>query len=98
PPGSTPFPYTTLFRSRCAVTSCLRPLQHASDVLVDRVRRDKKKLGRETALLGPFGLFDRRGRSKCCLDSERLLTRDVLEDESFRSEEHTSELQSRFDL
>src|SRR5437868_12430183 len=65
PPGSTLFPYTTLFRSGCAATSA------GGDAQIPATRR--------------FG--------EDCLRRSSARPRS-----SARSEEHTSELQSRFDL
>src|SRR3712207_6846323 len=77
PPRSTLFPYTTLFRSRCARHSAYlldgwaSSLRRQEDVLDvgERVQRIRPELAAETRLLHP---------------AERR-----------RSEEHTSELQSR---
>src|SRR5207249_10539773 len=81
PPGSTLFPYTTLFRSRF-------------------VRWDR---GKEITLAAYPGYFD--GPPRLARVVYRIFLGeqfDAMYDEfrrgSLRSEEHTSELQSRFDL
>src|SRR5438067_6724146 len=69
PPGSTLFPYTTLFRSKCALLDEQRPLGD---------------------------LFDAKQNAVTVERAERNGV--LLRIEQIRSEEHTSELQSRFDL
>src|SRR5439155_22447911 len=73
PPGSTLFPYTTLFRSRFA-----------------DVARDVEEVG--------FGLpdhADRDRRRPVVAEDRTIILRPELDPEDDRSEEHTSELQSR---
>src|SRR5699024_12815898 len=74
PPRSTPFPYTTLFRS----AGCIHDVQTAARTLQRRTDQRYERLRRG----GCTGPCRGRKRSKA----------------RFRSEEHTSELQSRFDL
>src|SRR3712207_7112986 len=80
PPRSTLFPYTTLFRSR-----------HG-----ERVRRDLVRAGGgcdDPRLHASLGLPPRRAPARAARRRRRrhLRLRDLVE----RSEEHTSELQSR---
>src|SRR3712207_7638783 len=74
PPRSTLFPYTTLFRSHCALLS-----RRAGAAALDRVRAQPAQPRR-------------RVRGPCQL---RDLFRDARALRALRSEEHTSELQSR---
>src|SRR3712207_8857177 len=76
PPRSTLFPYTTLFRSDCALG--------ASSLTATKTRR-------------PSGLtWMPRGREPMgIVATTRLARRSTTEMSSDRSEEHTSELQSR---
>src|SRR5207249_9069144 len=71
PPTSTPFPYTTLFRS-------LRRHHRGRGRVLHREARDRPLEGRRHRGDQPAGSPGRR--------------------HTHRSEEHTSELQSRFDL
>src|SRR3712207_6877818 len=80
PPRSTPFPYTTLFRSRAA-RARERAAGDARAALPPRARAHRE---REEAALRPRA---RRHRSR-----ER---RRAAQHRFARSEEHTSELQSR---
>src|SRR3712207_7832304 len=87
PPRSTLFPYTTLFRSH--------PGRHADheadlrlDVQADRRPEHRRGVGGRLALArGPLDL--RAG------DHDRAGTAVVADRQMLRSEEHTSELQSR---
>src|SRR5699024_12790972 len=79
------FPYTTLFRSRGA----LRPL---SD------RHQCQAPTGLTALAGRVGCSRWPGARRPCWRLLSLLAKSVLLTAGSRSEEHTSELQSRFDL
>src|SRR5207248_9089287 len=84
PPTSTPFPYTTLFRSRLR-----RPV--AIKLLAEHV-------GHEAEVLKRFLL---EARAAACLNHPNVVTiHDVGQRGStfYRSEEHTSELQSPYDL
>src|SRR3712207_9462356 len=91
PPRSTLFPYTTLFRSRIhAAAALLQPDLLAADADLAGIRHlqhvDATQHG---GLAGAGGAEDR--------DDVALprLERDALEHLERRSEEHTSELQSR---
>src|SRR5207249_9737694 len=91
PPRSTLFPYTTLFRSQHVVVGAVvSPLRLrdflAAGIRPGRSKRVHRRLG--AAVAQPHLLHRGHGFSD-------LL--DVV-DEELRSEEHTSELQSRFDL
>src|SRR5699024_12801279 len=93
PPTSTPFPYTTLFRS----VSTFDPNDPATDVL-DRLRRfgvtDPKPPSRQAETAREdFDLAP--GQSRRIAELAGPGSIDQLR---MRSEEHTSELQSRFDL
>src|SRR5207249_10975343 len=80
PPSSTPFPYTTLFRSP------------------RRRRRRRGTLGRRRRaglLRPPLPDRARHGNRDAARDPR---TPALPPDREARSEEHTSELQSRFDL
>src|SRR3989440_10190552 len=94
PPRSTLFPYTTLFRSVAEGRSIVRPIEHFRKQLqlyekmgykVDQNHPDYIEFWREH-----FEKQDEKrmeaSSSKCSLQN------------SMRSEEHTSELQSRSDL
>src|SRR5699024_12333285 len=94
---STRFPYTTLFRSLGQKSSCRRCLSDYPPATT----LHSSILG-DTLMTAPHILV---------VDDEpdiRSLIREILEDENYRvtiaengaarSEEHTSELQSRFDL
>src|SRR5207244_11519089 len=83
PPTATPFPYTTLFRSRLNQIPCLELISWLSDSLTGR---------REWAL----GDSSDKARPVESV-STALTTRSLLADGRIvlaRSEEHTSELQS----
>src|SRR5438067_8557463 len=82
PPRSTLFPYTTLFRS-----SLSRKRQAAT----------REWSGSLTKELEPLGFPHARIAFEVAPVLDGRPTRDGL-DEVTRSEEHTSELQSRFDL
>lgn len=62
-----------------AVPPGLRALEHAGDVLVDRVRSDEPHLGREAGLARELRLLDRSRRPERRLDRERLPALDVIE-------------------
>src|SRR3712207_8708978 len=82
PPRSTLFPYTTLFRS-------VDRVDHLDDSPQAKVARIGVELGADVvlgAVAGPGGALDRVLHR---LDDDRLV------DQFLRSEEHTSELQSR---
>src|SRR5207302_9970085 len=89
PPTPTPFPYTTLFRSAAdSVGSAFATGQHQFDVaaealgLDDDLRAVLREVKRELVVHFPVAFDD---------GSFALFT-------GFRSEEHTSELQSRENL
>src|SRR5207247_3494334 len=88
PPISTLFPYTTLFRSDCPGENLFRFRTRSIDLQSLRARPDQGLVVRDLAFTGSgwslgCHVFDRRGR---------------LSANGLRSEEHTSELQSRVDL
>src|SRR2546421_12396212 len=94
PPRSTLFPYTTLFRSICGALSCERQNQRDTRNVTILVRFLDLKFLRELAVhrdrnvksTALVALVPGRGKEK---DSPKCRN---------RSEEHTSELQSRSDL
>src|SRR5207249_5276023 len=90
-PRSPLFPYTTLFRSLVANARQLRLIAQ-SDSKNDRADAETlARVGRlDPALLKPI----RHRGAEAQLDLALIRARDAL----VRSEEHTSELQSRFDL
>src|SRR5699024_11324961 len=93
PPPSPPFPYTTLFRSPAAQAldfACAVEMLHCYSLIQD----DLPCMDNDDF---------RRGRPSCHKQFDEctaLLASDALLTAAFevRSEEHTSELQSRFDL
>src|SRR5699024_11777289 len=88
PPLFTPFPYTTLFRSTFAKRSaCFKAVLVAFEE-----PSNLSSLGGVAVLLstGEWAADTRR----CCGASSKILFTVA----TMRSEEHTSELQSRFDL
>src|SRR5207249_11789349 len=90
PPRPTLFPYTTLFRSR--IFRLAYPEQHWVELAHEALegwRELELEAGRD--LLGLHGLVE-------LCSSVEASSRDVLAALGIRSEEHTSELQSRFDL
>src|SRR5207248_10989768 len=97
PPPSTPFPYTTLFRSRPHVVLAAMCAQHVQrPVKLALTRRQMFTLtGYRTPTIQRLRLgADRDGRLTA-------IAHDVVEQTSTvqeRSEEHTSELQSPYDL
>src|SRR5207249_10125821 len=98
PPHSTLFPYTTLFRSRAldALPVVFQGVVGPGDAAVGV--REQREI--ETELLHVARVGFHPGR----VDAERLDARClelghlVAHGGELRSEEHTSELQSRFDL
>src|SRR5690349_23582234 len=90
PPCSTLFPYTTLFRSEVAVVLLERVLDHVHGdrVELDAVDALRLVVQRGDDLVAAGRSDDQRvvGRAAQCAERQR------------RSEEHTSELQSRRDL
>src|SRR5207249_11532716 len=92
PPGSTLFPYTTLFRSVESVAytyAGVRPLSYEEGKRESDVSRAHKVV---TEAGGRF--LSITGTKLTCFRSLAA----QLGDRQERSEEHTSELQSRFDL
>src|SRR5687768_17824109 len=83
PPRSTLFPYTTLFRSGGAWPCLLPDLHDRELVLAAIARRPRNRLA--------LGQADQRG-------ADRRHHRDLVRIAVLRSEEHTSELQSRLHL
>src|SRR3712207_8862096 len=83
PPRSTLFPYTTLFRSAVEVR-----VERVADQRVDLDRLALDELGLE-------GLDAQAVEGRGAVEQHRVLVDDLLEDVPHRSEEHTSELQSR---
>src|SRR5207249_10915479 len=83
PPPPPLFPYTTLFRSDPVLPERLRDLAALWDAV------DAPLLAETPALRSPAGLL---------LDAATALERHSALGRALRSEEHTSELQSRFDL
>src|SRR3712207_8751071 len=81
PPRSTLFPYTTLFRSALLEVRGAEPDRQEGSAGVDRLH--------EVVALD-LGLLDREE-----VDRARVVDADVDGAEALRSEEHTSELQSR---
>src|SRR5699024_12656217 len=91
PPTSSFFPYTTLFRSLCVATSCF--LQYF------RVFVEVALTKRAVILNIEFYLLNRKGNSRSNLPVGGLPDGiQPIPCTKERSEEHTSELQSRFDL
>src|SRR5207247_5613551 len=90
PPLSTPFPYTTLFRSAMADGRLSSFLRRADDLRESGDGTGElEALGRACqAEPGNAGAWLRRGRAAEAIAATRTP----------RSEEHTSELQSRVDL
>src|SRR5207249_11009788 len=90
PPTSTLFPYTTLFRSRALR---LRQDDDPSPRRGVPPARGWRDLGRRSLPL----VADQRDPSRAAADGDDLPELRALAPHD-RSEEHTSELQSRFDL
>src|SRR5690606_41109617 len=84
PPGPTPFPYTTLFRSRAELRDGVLPPSRSHSALGGAARRDQ-------AADGQAALRARNLRGRPRAQEHALHAR-------ARSEEHTSELQSRENL
>src|SRR3712207_7119307 len=95
PPRSTLFPYTTLFRSQGTLIP-QKPIVglgekvKAGRVLADGSSTDHGELALGANLLVAFMPWEGFNFEDAIVISERLVKEDVL-----RSEEHTSELQSR---
>src|SRR5207249_11278000 len=98
PPRATLFPYTTLFRSLHVRDSRELRLRFGFGIPHDRISGDSEDHRPETELLAARTHVD-----DLLADAfGRVAVHDVgiarFRDQVFRSEEHTSELQSRFDL
>src|SRR5207248_7617739 len=91
PPGSTLFPYTTLFRSWMQHHRIAG--QHRLTFLGESVEHRVLASRREEAAVHPLGLNAKHQHRV----GDRQLGVQVLRDRD-RSEEHTSELQSPYDL
>src|SRR5207249_10923124 len=93
---STLFPYTTLFRSRLVVPGSARVSGAAREIARSQTRRRRGR-GASRAGLGRWndagGLVSRTEEAKTSSNLPNLAGPPLV-----RSEEHTSELQSRFDL
>src|SRR5207249_9722412 len=87
PPRSTLFPYTTLFRSAMRGEQTSRRRTDATELFVKKT--EFKWIERATIV---------RSRNKRSQVTSGGQGRSHLRRELLRSEEHTSELQSRFDL
>src|SRR5690606_39362344 len=91
PPLPTLFPYTTLFRSparRTAEVSCARAVSSAARAARDRSRSVPRGRAAPTS----------RARLRCRAARSALPVRIAARPDRERSEEHTSELQSRENL
>src|SRR5207247_3857540 len=89
-PHTTPFPYPTLFRSADPHRLQRQPLLAKGDGQSgQRQRQDEQGIERER--LEQFAVQQRMQRARCCTANCTRRSRS-------RSEEHTSELQSRVDL
>src|SRR5690349_23493937 len=88
PPRSTLFPYTTLFRSRLRIVVVVREAEVQDEVAVGEVRKPDRRQGD----------IDRAERQVRHLLRQREPEDVLAESRGDRSEEHTSELQSRRDL
>src|SRR5437868_8575315 len=88
PPRSTLFPYTTLFRSRLRGRFAARVGLGADDGSIgEELVGDIRRCGEQSA-----GVVAQVDDDRLCVAALHVLNR------AARSEEHTSELQSRFDL
>src|SRR5207249_10108086 len=95
PPTSTLFPYTTLFRSAAHERDDVFPAWRCASL---RCRRDLRTRRRGAVSQSPAvgGAKPRIPRLLRLTGMAQTLMIEAVE--SLRSEEHTSELQSRFDL
>src|SRR5207249_9934605 len=95
PPSSTLFPYTTLFRSHLGTTTSLALLASGTDGLFFNSREVSTSSARPALSLtfSPTPPADTTPP-----DPPSELDASVTGNQVDRSEEHTSELQSRFDL
>src|SRR5690606_41268587 len=91
PPRCTPFPYTTLFRSQAGSRSVVcEVVEH--DLPARAIAEQAEHYDADLVCVGTLG---RSGLSAALLGST---AQDVLKQLRRRSEEHTSELQSRENL
>src|SRR5699024_11948830 len=97
PPIPTCFPYTTLFRSQGAGAAYLNACHPDIMTFLDTKRENAdEKIRIKTLSLGvvvPDVVFEKAAKNE---DLYLFSPYDV--EREYRSEEHTSELQSRFDL
>src|SRR3989449_6769872 len=104
PPRSTLFPYTTLFRSLASFVLDPGRRSHAIDELASerlslRMRTYQELVGRGRAERSFAAVPLADAARYCAADSETVLRlRDAFPPQLERSEEHTSELQSRLHL
>src|SRR5699024_12151878 len=89
PPCAPPFPYTTLFRSEPRELDRLGGRFRGGLLGVDRLPRRDRLAQRGNARLR---------HEEVAVDLPRRIGERLIEIGRVRSEEHTSELQSRFDL
>src|SRR5699024_12518871 len=92
------FPYTTLFRSRfCPVVSCpMKNNSFSADCLKRSLHRSIKNMSRFDLIPGVIRSSHRR--PDAFGNKQYPIIRGKINFRQSRSEEHTSELQSRFDL
>src|SRR5206468_11029403 len=96
PPSSTLFPYTTLFRSRIAHLITAKHVPPGAILAVTFTNKAAAEMrSRVSSLLSEFALTSSPLIATFHSFCVRLLRRDG---DALRSEEHTSELQSRSDL
>src|SRR2546422_5154641 len=106
PPRSTLFPYTTLFRSEITFSDKMEWATEFGATALSGSRQFKEKRKRREIADGMNGVQTERVEVKLGLPTQRVLEEEMpdmvavlaIEVNSFRSEEHTSELQSRLHL
>src|SRR2546422_7234257 len=92
PPSSTPFPYTTLFRS-------LARFAHHDLATICNTRWGQDARAVTAAMKAEaYRLYHATKTAKVCCEVDHLNSRDTGGADVQRSEEHTSELQSRLHL
>src|SRR5699024_12576328 len=94
---STFFPYTTLFRSATGNSVRVDPIKSESAGYLYTLKLGGTANGRFVPLLGCFDLFLYYFLI-LRVESGNMLDIKLIRKDPERSEEHTSELQSRFDL
>src|SRR5699024_11714971 len=94
-PPSTPFPYTTLFRS---LSQMLPDLQEVPESLVDDAVWDTFVSWTDQRGISLYPAQEEASLALLAGDNVILATPTGSGKSMVRSEEHTSELQSRFDL